>query len=227
MSQAHARRLDGSATRQGFDQLMNELPPLLSSALDQYVGLLKRGSQLVSGLLPDSLSDFGSSSNACCEVPTQDCPPRCVAEICWQPCPGETVRATVNVKNTSSQARDFSFSAGTLGPAKVQLEPASAALAPGQSVAVQVSVSPDGFKPGETYTGEILIRGAYEQCVKLKVRQETPATAPQVDVSQGEIPEHISELKWYRHWQCIEPCSTTTRQPPTDPNRPPTVGVAG
>ena len=226
MSQAHARRLTGSASQQGLDQLLNDLPPLLTSAFDQYVGLLKRGSQLVSGLLPDSLSSL-TAANACCEVPTQDCPPRCVAEICWQPCPGETVRATVNVKNTSSVSRSFSFTAGELGPAKVQLEPGSAQLAPGQSVALQVTVSPDGLKPGETYTSEILVRGAYEQCVKLKLRQETPAAAPQVDVEQGEVPEHISELKWYRHWQCVEPCAAPTRPTPNDPDRPPTVGAAG
>jgi len=220
MSQSHARVFSGQSGERGIDTLLDDLPGLLSSAANQYLALLRRSSRLVEGLLPGGLLE---GANACCAVPTQDCPPHCIAEICWEGCACEPQRATVTVKNTGSQTRSFAFVAGTLGPAKVEVSPPQAQLAPGQSVAVEVLVPGNqGLKEGETYTGEMLIRGAYEQCVKLALHV-VPATVPRISVEQGEVPEHISELKWYRHWQCIEPCATTRQ--PDNPNvdRPPAV----
>lgn len=224
MSQATVKDLTGSSAQQGLDSLLTGLPGLVSSAATQYVGLLRRGLKLAGEVLPTGL---GSSSSDCCTVPTQDCPPHCVAEITWEACAGEVQRAVLNVKNTGQQARAFSFAAGALGPSQVELSPPSAQLAPGQAVAVQVAVPPnEGFQAGQTYTGEVLIRGAYEQCVKLKLHVATPQVA-HVDLSQGDVPRHITELKWYRHYQCTEPCAAPSRTP--SPNEGPgTVGkIAG
>lgn len=208
MSQATVRSLAGNSVQQGLEGLIGGLPGLVNTATTLYVELLKRGLSLAGGTIPSDLVAKVAGGNDCCGVPTQDCPPRCVAEIAWEACPNEPQRAIVNVKNTGQQSRDFAFSAMPLGPAQVDVSPSSAALAPGQSVAVTVVVPPnEGFKPGETYTGEVLIRGAYEQCVCLSLKVATPVTAT-VNVSQGEVPRHISELKWYRHWQCEEPCFT-------------------
>ena len=208
MSQATVRHLTGSTVQQGLDGLLGGLPEFVNGATTQYVSLLRRGMKLAGDMLPANLSQLAGSSNDCCSVPTQDCPPRCVAEIDWEACAGEVQHAVINVKNSGQQARGFSFGAGNLGPAKVEVSPPSAQLAPGQSVAVRVSVAPsEAFKPGETYSGELLIRGAYEQCVRLRLRVSAPVTAT-LDLSQGEVPEHITELKWYRHWQCTEPCAT-------------------
>lgn len=215
MSQATVRHLSDSHVRQGLDGLLTDLPGLVNTATTQYVDLVRRGIKLAGDILPSSLTtslnDLASSSNDCCTVPTQDCPPRCVAEIDWEACGDEPQRAVINVKNTGKQARDFSFAAGSVGPAKVEVQPTGARLLPGESIAVHVTVpSADGLKAGETYNGELLIRGAYEQCVKLKLRLARPVTAT-LDVSQGEVPQRITELKWYRHWQCIDSCTPNTR----------------
>lgn len=221
MSQAHVRDLSGGRAEQGIDSLLDGLPGLLSSAASQYVDLLRRSSRLVSGLLPSGILE---GANDCCTVPTQDCPPRCIAEICWEGCVCEPQRAIVTVKYTGSQARNFSFAAGSLGPAKVEVSPAAAQLAPGQSVMLQVAVPPNqGLKEGETYASELLIRGAYEQCVRLKLRV-APAAVPQLEVSQGDPPERITELKWYRHWQCTDPCAPA-RIADTAADRPPAIGT--
>ena len=204
MSRASVRDLSGRAGQE-VDKIIDALPGLVSSATSQYVDLLRRTVRLFGDAVPSGL-DLLSSSNDCCGVPTQECPPRCVAEICWDACLGDTQHAVVNVENTGAQARNFTFAAGSLGPAKVTVAPASAQLAPGQVVAVQVSVpAGQGLKPGETYRGELTIRGAYEQCVKLVLRVAAPETA-EVNVRQGEAPRHITELKWYRHFQCTEDC---------------------
>jgi hypothetical protein len=204
MSQAHVRDLSGSKAEQGLDALLDDLPGLLSSAASQYVKLLRRSSKLVGDLLP---IDQLSRSNDCCSVPTQDCPPRCIAEICWDGCACEVQRATVTVKNSGAQTRTFSFVAGNLGSAKVEVAPPAATLAPGQAVTLQVAVPANqGLKDGETYSSELLIRGAYEQCVRLRLRVAS-AAAPHLDLCQGEVPEKITELNWYRHWQCTDPCA--------------------
>lgn len=224
MSQATVKDLTASTAQQGLDSLLTQLPGLVSGAATQYVGLLRRGLKLAGDVLPASL---GRSSSDCCTVPTQECPPHCVAEITWEACAGEVQRAVINVKNTGQQARAFSFVADTVGPAKVEVAPPSAQLAPGQAVAVQVAVSPnEGLQPGQTYTGEVLIRGAYEQCVKLKLHVTQPQVA-HVDVSQGEVPQHITELKWYRHYQCTEPCAAPATRVPQGPIEPPPVAAPG
>ncbi|MFT7774051.1 hypothetical protein [Roseateles sp.] len=215
MSQATVRHLSNGTVRQGLDGLLTDLPGLVNTATTQYVDLLRRGLKLAGDIVPSSLTssltDLATSGNDCCTVPTQDCPPRCVAEIDWEACGGEPQRAVINVRNTSKQARDFSFAAGSIGPAKVEVQPAGSLLSPGEAVAVHVTVpSTDGLKAGEIYTGELLIRGAYEQCVKLRLRLASPVTAT-LDVSQGELPQHITELKWYRHWQCVDSCAPSIR----------------
>lgn len=219
MSQATVRDLGGSRAEQGVDALLDGLPALLAAAASQYLNLLRRSSKLVEGLLPAGLLE---GANECCTVPTQDCPPRCVAEICWEGCACEPQRATVTVRNTGTQARNFTFAAGSLGPAKVEVAPPAAQLAPGQAVTLQVVVPGNqGLQEGECYGGELLIRGAYEQCVKLKLCI-TPSAVPRLEVAQGEVPERITELKWYRHWQCTDPCAPPRLPDDAVIDRPPT-----
>jgi len=207
MSQTYVRDLTGSKAEQGMDVLLDELPGMLSSATSAYLRLIRRAGRMVGDLLP---ADMLTGANECCAVPTQDCPPHCVAEICWDACLGETQRASITVKNTSAQTRAFAFTAGNLGPAKVEIVPPAAQIAAGQSVTLQVTVAGAGLKEGETYTTELLVRGAYEQCVKLKLRV-TRTAVPQVDLALGDVPQRITELKWYRHWQCTDPCAPPSR----------------
>jgi len=216
MSRVFVRDLSGSKAAQEVGNLIDALPGMMSSAATQYIDLLRRSARLIGDAVPAGLGLL-DSSNDCCGVPTQECPPRCVAEICWEACIGDAQQAVINVKNTGEQSRNFTFAAGTVGPAKVEVSPASAQLAPGQVVAVHVSVpAGQGLKPGETYRGELTIRGAYEQCVQLVLRVATPQVA-KLDVSQGAVPQHITELKWYRHFQCTEPCDVGQTRVPGQP----------
>ncbi|HTN49752.1 MAG TPA: hypothetical protein VMK32_10010 [Burkholderiaceae bacterium] len=207
MSQAYVRDLTGSKAEQGIDVMLDELPGMLSSATSVYLKLIRRAGRMVGDMLP---ADMLAGANECCAIPTQDCPPHCVAEIVWHACPGETQRATITVRNTSAQARTFTFTAGNLGPAQVQIAPAAALIDAGQSVTLQVAVPAAGLKEGETYTTELLVRGAYEQCVRLKLCVDR-TVVPHLDLAQGDVPKRITELQWYRHWQCTDPCAVPAR----------------
>ena len=67
MSQSHVRVFSGQRGERGIDTLLGDLPGLLSSAANQYLGLLRRSSRLVEGLLPSGLLE---GANDCCGVPT-------------------------------------------------------------------------------------------------------------------------------------------------------------
>ncbi len=147
-----------------------------------------------------------------CAIPETDCPPRCVCELRWEAQPHETVRGTLRVVNTGQQRRQFTFAATNLtsdgldSGVAPSLAPSAADLAPQEAVTAQVSIPlRQGFETGRTYRGEILVRGLYEQCVRVAVQVE-PEPRPHCEVRQGEIPVRVRAHRWYHHFQCEEPC---------------------
>ena len=168
-----------------------------------------------------------------CDIPETECPPRCVCEIEWHACRGEKLQATISVKNTSKTARLFQFTAAPImGPGSpavpIQLSPANANLSPNQSVIVTATLTAnDQFQHGQTYTSEVLINGAYEQCVRIIIHVD-PEETPHCEVEQGEIPTRIRAHRWYDHFQCEEPCEeprhthpgTTVPNPTGEPQTP-------
>jgi len=110
----------------------------------------------------------------CCQIPEQECPPRCVCEVCWEAAAAEELTCTVRVRNASSRTRTFELSATELtGPAgtlaELTVTPARLTMAPGRSGLAQGTLTvPENAATG-IYEGEILIRGAYEQCVCVQV----------------------------------------------------------
>ncbi|HET7593225.1 MAG TPA: hypothetical protein VFK00_09500 [Rhodanobacteraceae bacterium] len=222
MSHATVRSMAGSANAIDPEPLLAGLPDLVNTATTGYVDLLERGLKMSRAMFSGSQALF-RIPDSCCSVPTRECPPHCVAEIEWDGCGCEAQRAVISVKNTSREDREYTFSAGSLGPAKVEVAPAKASLAPGESVTLNVTAQgSDAYEPGETYTGELLVRGAYEQCVILK-RRISPQAVARLTIEQGDIPERITELQWYRHWQCVEPCPQTkpwSRDPAKPEQRP-------
>ena len=208
MSRATVRSLGGSAAQRGLDELLSVMPDLVGQTMNQYSNLLRRGSRLLDSALP-TRSLFGTED--CCDIPEQDCPPRCVCEIDWEASPGETVQASIKVTNRGSTTRNFSFIPTRLegaspSPGVPTVTPSSKTLAPGEVVSVTVSIQIAGvYQPGQTYTGEVLIRGSWEQCVKLRLRVCTSSNC-QCEVEQGDPPVRIRAHRWYDHFRCEEPC---------------------
>lgn len=216
MSKAHVRHPGGSTIQSGIDDLVGVVPGIVAQSIEQYAKILQRSSRLLTDLLPTrslKLTD-------CCEIPEQACPPRCVCEIDWEACPGESLQATVGVKNTSVHAREFTFSAGPWTGAAAELpqlkvSPPSANLAAGERVVVTMALQLNSnAKAGQRYEAEVTLRGAYEQCVcvRLQVCDNSPAHC---EVEQGDPPVRVRAHQWYDHFQCEEPCVPAR----TDPNK--------
>lgn len=166
-------------------------------------------------------------TDARCEVPETECPPRCVCELRWEASPRDEIRGTIRVTNTGKDARAFTFPATSLvsdghgSGVTPTVSPASATLEPGESVLLTVHFTvTEAFEVGRIYTGEVEIRGRYEQCVHLHLDVQ-PESRAHCDVEQGEIPVRVRAHHWYGHFQCEEPCFEPIRpQRPTEPGRP-------
>lgn len=180
-------------------------PKMVAASLEQVMHLL-RGH-------PDRRVRHGG----CCHIPETECPPRCVCHIRWEAAPGQKQQSTIRVANTGRTARTFHFSAGPFqGPGNpagfLSVTPASASLQPGQSTVVTAAFTPtSAFQVGETYESEMVIRGAYEQCVcfSLTVVSEHHAHC---EVEQADPPLHIKAHHWYDHFQCVEACFSQHRR---------------
>ncbi|MDP9106609.1 MAG: hypothetical protein M3N49_11840 [Candidatus Eremiobacteraeota bacterium] len=147
----------------------------------------------------------------CCEIPETECPTRCIGPIEVGAMTGQTVSAVISVVNRSSSPRNFTFSATPFqcgsSSALFAFTPAALTLAAGASGYTVASLTiPVTFAKGE-YQDEIIVTGAYEQCVgvELEVGCEEMRSA-KAEVVQLDAPFRIRAHRWYDHFQCVEPC---------------------
>ena len=195
-------------------------PRLMAASLEHAGRLVRLTSNVLVGRYPahhehhhphPSEHHHSSEGSCCCEIPESQCPPRCVCQIKWEGRPGEHLKSTIRVTNTSNKPRNFRFTATTFrGPgspqAPVTLSPASANLQPAQSTLIKVTFTPNqAFQAGQDYHAEVLIKGAYEQCVCFHFTALREGHA-QCEVEQGDPPIRSRKHEWYDHFQCTEPC---------------------
>ncbi|MGH7499351.1 MAG: hypothetical protein ACREL3_10925 [Gemmatimonadales bacterium] len=195
-------------------------PRLMTLSMENAFAFMQQASDLVRPALPAApLPSLRSilQPRGMCDIPETDCPPRCVCDIRWEATRGETLRCTIAVTNTSKVARTFQLSAtpfmGADSKAAIALAPHTLQLAGGQSGVVAGTFTvPEEFPTGH-YEAEILIKGAYEQCVRvsLQVCREQHCTCR---VFQGDPPVRIRAHRWYDHFQCEEPCEPIGRHDP-------------
>jgi hypothetical protein len=198
-------------------KLMFELgPKLMSMSVETTRNFVEAATGLITATLPKI--ELPKFQEPCCEIPETECPPRCVCDIFWKTCQGGSVQATIQVTNTGSTTRTFTFSATPFsGPgnpaATIQVSPPSAVLAPNASVnvAATLAVTSD-FQAGGHYVAEVRVYGAYEQCVRVTLDIATASAivdcAPKhCEVKAGDLPVRIRAHRWYDHFQCTEPCT--------------------
>jgi len=210
-------------------KLMLDLgPKLITMSVDSTRNFLEAATGLVAATLPKvEISRF---QEPCCEIPQTECPPRCVCEIQWKICQGGTVQANIQVTNTGSQPRHFTFSATPFsGPGnpqtKIQLSTQSANLGRNESVNVGAALTvTSDFQSGGQYVAEIRIAGAYEQCVRITLDVASASaivdcTPKHCEVKAGDLPVRIRAHHWYDHFQCTEPCTELLPRTPDADHR--------
>lgn len=172
--------------------------------------------QQASSILPQAPDVQSLRPKDMCAIPETECPPRCVCEVVWEGSPGETVGLTVRVTNASKSARTFNLHANPFigsgeSPGTMTLAPQSISLPAGSAGAVSATFTIPNVAEGE-YDSEIVVRGAYEQCVRVTLKIKCEKTSGKergtCEVVQGDPPVRIRAHHWYDHFQCTEPCDT-------------------
>ena len=177
--------------------------------------------QQAASLLPSMPDVRALGPKGMCEIPETECPPRCVCEVTWEASPGETPGLTVRVVNASKAARMFKLHAtpftGVGGsPGTITLTPDSLSLPAGHAGVVQAAFTVPNVQAGD-YEAEILVQGAYEQCVRVRLKVRCEKTCGEerciCDVVQGDLPVRIRAHHWYDHFQCTEACVDSLHLP--------------
>lgn len=168
--------------------------------------------------LSGAAAELGKAYRKSCEIPETECPPYCVCELEWEARGGDTVKGSIDIRNTGEQGSTFNLSADEfraatdLSTVKPSLAPASFTLQPGDTQRVEVAVQvEESMDPDQTYRTEVKIAGRYEQCVRLVVHVRRKLH-PYCKVEHGEIPKRIVAHHWYDHFQCEELCFEPVRQ---------------
>ncbi len=205
MSRTIEKPVSGRST--AMDELTRIGSQLFSLSVDGALDFIKQATQIYSSSLPKWQT---LQFRKLCEIPESECPPRCVCRIAWEACRGERLQCTLRITNTAAKARIFKLTAlpfqgagGALGT--ISLSPPSLNLKGGESGVSKASLNvPSDIMPGR-YDTEILVEGAYEQCIEvtLRVREDQHCVC---EVSQGEIPTRVRAHHWYDHFQCVESC---------------------
>jgi len=207
MSHATAKPASGTPS---LDEFLTAASKVLTASITSTRVILEQAASLLPGLprLPDL------RRREMCAIPETECPARCVCEVSWEANPGETLGLTLRVSNTSKVARTFTLSATPFtgagaSPGTIALEPTSLSLPTGHSAVVDGTFAVPKVDTGD-YEAEIMVQGAYEQCVRvvLKVRRDKTCGADRCtcEVVQGDPPVRIRAHQWYDHFQCTEPC---------------------
>lgn len=226
MSKVAVRSLASSCSSEATS-LAKVGPRLLSLSVDAVTDLLQGMAGLLGPVLTGGAArcapKMTTTRSDCCAIPETDCPPRCVCEITWEAARGEKLRCSVRVVNSSATSRTFHLSAtdfagpGNAANAAIALSPASLQLAGGMSGMVEATFAvPDEMAPGD-YEAEIVVRGAYEQCLRVLLRVTgKPGCGPDMpqcrcEITQGDPPVRVRAHHWYDHFQCTEPCARSRR----------------
>lgn len=156
------------------------------------------------------LKDTFDYSKSCpvCEIPETDCPPHCVCVIDWYGAVGDVLHHKIEVTNTGKEKRTLELVPQNFSCTDkiISIVPTKKLLAPGESFLAEVTFTiPEGFA-GSDYEADILLKGAYEQCIKLFLEVKSHHDAS-CHVKQGEIPKVIKAHHWFNHFQCEKPCA--------------------
>jgi hypothetical protein len=211
---SHATAKSAGTGQPSLDELVNFGFKLLTQSIDNARIVMQQASNLI-GPMPQLPS---LRPRDMCEIPETECPPRCVCDVKWDASPDETMSLVIRVKNDSKSDRTFQLNAtpftGAGGsPGTITMTPNSLTL-PSRHAGISKATFKVLKVPEGDYDAEIVIKGAYEQCVRVRLRVNFTKTCGEeeclCDVLQGEPPERIRAHRWYDHFQCVEKCDEAT-----------------
>ena len=205
------------------------LTPVMTAWMSWYQSLLPPQLSELTKSTSDTLMSMARS--AVCDIPSIDCPPKCACDILWEASPGEVRKSTVKIKNTSKDTIQYTFEGkpfkkcGKTLDFSPDVNPRYVVAAPGEVVSVEIGVNVgEQFQSGVFYDSEVLVRGKYERCIKVKLSVACGCDDA-CSFDQGDIPYRVRPDSWYKHFQCSEPCFEAIPQQSTSTNQQPTAAA--
>jgi len=178
------------------------LPPrMLTAAACGAVRALKETLDSPSGHC-GQCGGYHAHGSACCGIPETDCPDRCACHIHWVGCAGDTFHYQLQISNVSKKQHEFTLKAKAFPctDKRVQVAPVQKTLAPGESFQAEVSFTiPDDFSGG-LYHGEIILTGAYEQCIGIHLGVK-PRQAGCCHIEPDDVGKRNKAHHWSHHFQ--------------------------
>lgn len=162
---------------------------------------LKMASEAYAKLPNYSTYSPSKAQNDCCP-PRKECPPRCLAELRREACPGEVIVVPFTIKNKCNATKNYRVGIrplvdqnGNQAPSQPSLNVDAVHLEPGQSITVLMTVNlMQGFVAGNDYSTDIVVREQEVNqniCFKLRVK---PCT-------DGVEVFPLDEREYFMHWQ--------------------------
>ena len=148
-------------------KFFENMPSFYDSYTD-FMGKILQGNLKIARDLYQAPMDaaFSSQKEATCCPPQKTCPPRCLAELHRQACPGERIVVPFTVRNKCGSPRDYQVGMrplldqhGNQAATQPTLSLSSLHLEPGQAITVMMTLDlAQGFHPGDIYSMDIVIR---------------------------------------------------------------------
>jgi len=145
-----------------------------------------------------------------CEIPSPCWEPRLAGTCHLDLPPGSTATIRVHVSNCGWTRQVVGITATARLAAIVKLEPTTLIVEPQEQASFWVFVHlPDKVKPGELFSGALLVRGCMNHFARVTVRAAECASATCCDIQVQDCPDHIHH--WYDHFYCPRPCRNASR----------------
>lgn len=168
---------------------------------DAIAGLLKAPAQMAA-TFAGALTKRTSGG---CDIP----PP------CWEPQPAGTCslriqpgcvgKIRVHVTNCHWSRQVVVVTALGRLAGWIQLDPTTLVVDPQERRTVEVTVRvPEDAKPGQTFTGPLVIRGCRDHYVRVEINVTECGGCMVCHAYVDDCPDHIHH--WYDHFYCPRPC---------------------
>jgi len=146
-----------------------------------------------------------------CEIPPPCWEPRPAGTCRLQLTPGATGTLRIHVSNCDWTRRVVLVTAIGRIAAFLKFDPTTLVVGPQECETFRITVRvPDGVKPGECFSGPVLVRGCVDHYIRLEVTVADCAGCTCCDVTVSDCADNIHH--WYDHFYCARPCRNPGRQ---------------
>lgn len=168
---------------------------------DAIAGLLEAPAQMAAAFA----GALTKRTSGGCEIPAPCWEPQPAGTCCLDILPGCVGKIRVHVTNCHWSRQVVLVTAMGRLAGWMQLNPTTLVVDPQERRTVEVTVRiPEDTKPGQTFTGPLVILGCRDHYVRVEINVTECAAHTVCDAFIDDCPDHVHH--WYDHFYCPRPC---------------------